>query len=147
MVYGWGQLGVFPKQGNDEQDDSDAAAVAMELAYTSGLMDPKSWKEAMQHPNSTEWMNTMEVEYQQLLETGTWKLVKLPSGKKLLPNQWVFVAKLKANGDIDKYKARLVICGDVQNHGIDYEETFTPVVQADSLSWLLQLNVTMSCTK
>ena len=57
----------------------------------------------------------------------TWDLVPLPSGKKAIGCKWVYKIKHKADGSIERYKARLVTKGYAQTYGIDYEETFAHV--------------------
>ena len=57
----------------------------------------------------------------------------LPEGKNAIGSKWVFKTKMNADASISKYKARLVAQGFAQQHGIDYEETFAPVVKYVSL--------------
>ena len=68
----------------------------------------------------------------------TWDLVKLPSGKKALKNRWVYVIKHEADGS-RRYKARLVVKGYSQKHGIDFNEIFAPVVKHSSIRVILSL--------
>jgi hypothetical protein len=60
-------------------------------------------------------------------------MVPLPSGRKLVRCRWVYRTKSTVDGQINRYKARLVAKGFQQVHGIDYDETFTPVVKMDSI--------------
>jgi hypothetical protein len=66
-------------------------------------------------------------------KAGTWSLVELPRGRKAIGSKWVFKIKRKSNGEIDLYKARLVAKGFSQKEGIDYIETFAPVVRMSSI--------------
>lgn len=59
----------------------------------------------------------------------TWILVPKHAGMNLVGSKWVFKTKLSANGAIDRYKARLVARGFPQHEGIDFEETFSPMVK------------------
>ena len=59
----------------------------------------------------------------------TWDLVKLPDGKNVVGCKWVFKHKGDANGNIQRYKARLVTQGYSQKSRIDYDEVFAPVAQ------------------
>ncbi|WP_286496935.1 reverse transcriptase domain-containing protein, partial [Empedobacter sp. 189-2] len=59
----------------------------------------------------------------------TWELVSLPKEKKAIGCKWVYKVKHNSDGSISRYKARLVAKGYAQTHGIDYEETFAPIVQ------------------
>lgn len=63
----------------------------------------------------------------------------LPPNRKPITSKWVFKIKTKANGTLDKYKARLVARGFTQIQGIDYMETFAPVVKLNSIKVLLAL--------
>jgi len=68
-----------------------------------------------------------------------WELLNLPSQRKSIENKWVFKIKRGENGSIDKYKARLMAKGFTQIKGVDYEETFYPVVQFASICLLLAM--------
>lgn len=60
---------------------------------------------------------------------GTWVLEPLPQGKRPISKQWVFKAKQNAEGKVIKCKAWLAVRGCEQHPGLDYEETFAPVVK------------------
>jgi hypothetical protein len=77
----------------------------------------------------------MQEEYNSLLENQNWDLVPLPSGRKIVICRWVYRTKSATDGQISRYKAKLVAKGFQQMHGIDYDETFAPVVKMDSI-WL-----------
>ena len=69
----------------------------------------------------------------------TFEVVDLPPGKKPVGCKYVFKTKYKPNGEIDKYKVRLVAQGILQQEGVDYNEVFSPVVDNTSLSLLLAI--------
>ena len=93
-------------------------------SYTQAIKDPK-WREAM------------EKEIVALEDNQTWSLQTLPPGKKPIGSKWVFKIKYKANGEIERYKARLVAKGYTQIEGLDYNETFAPVVKLTTVRCLL----------
>ncbi len=51
-----------------------------------------------------------------------------PPGKRPLHNKWVFVKKKNSEGEVERYEGRLVVCGNEQRYGIDYDKTFSEVM-------------------
>jgi hypothetical protein len=76
-----------------------------------------------------------------LIKNGTWHLVPATHGQNVIDCKWVYKVKRKADGTIDRYKARLVAKGFKQRYGIDYEDTFSPVVKAATICVVLSLAV------
>lgn len=101
--------------------------------------DPTSYSEAMTREDKNNWVSAMQDEYNYLIEKGTWVLVDLPKNKSCIPCKWVYKLKRDACGNVVKYKARLVAKGFVQKYGIDFYETYSPVVRNTSLRTLLAI--------
>jgi histone deacetylase 1/2 len=100
--------------------------------------EPTSVEQALGNKN---WAAAMDVEYRALVENKTWHLVPKPKGKNIIGCKWVFKIKRKSDGSIDRYKGRLVAKGYKQRYGIDYEDTFSPVVKAATVRLILSLAV------
>lgn len=81
----------------------------------------------------------MQSELNALTQNHTWDLVPLPPGKRLVGCKWVFKLKLKADGSLERHKARLVAKGFTQEHGIDFHETFSPVVKMTTIRCIIAL--------
>lgn len=83
----------------------------------------------------------MEEEYNSLMENNTWSLCELPKGRKAIKNKWVYKIKRDSDGNISRYKARLVVKGCSQKYGVDYQEIFSPVVRYQTVRYLIALAV------
>ncbi|KAF5819826.1 putative RNA-directed DNA polymerase [Helianthus annuus] len=111
------------------------------FCFTSVLnksLEPRSYKEAVSDPN---WVRAMNEEMEALHKNNTWQLVDLPLGRKPIGCKWVFKIKYKSTGEIERYKARLVAKGYSQKEGIDFEETFSPVVKMVTVRCIISLAV------
>ncbi|GJR90219.1 ribonuclease H-like domain-containing protein [Tanacetum coccineum] len=107
--------------------------------HTSSLSPiPKSPFIALKDPN---WCNAMYDEYNALVKNGTWILVPRPSDVNLVRSMWLFKHKFHADGTLSRYKARLVANGSNQQHGVDFDETFSPVVKPATIRTVLSLAV------
>ena len=98
-----------------------------------------SYREALSSPSKGEWMDAMKDELSSMDKKSVWELVVLLPSRKAIGNKWVLKVKRKANGSIDKYKARLVVKGFTQQEGIDYDETFSPVVKVAYIRLILDI--------
>ncbi|CAM8963013.1 unnamed protein product [Rhodiola kirilowii] len=79
----------------------------------------------------------MQSEINALQSNGTWSITDLPHGKNAVGCKWVFKIKRHSDGTIERYKARLVAKGFTQLEGLDYHETFAPVVKMNTVRTLL----------
>lgn len=110
-------------------------------AFSTGseLSDPMSYDDALLRQDNQLWVDAMERELKAQMDNRTWELVELPAPKQSLACKWVFRTKRDANGKIKGHKARLVVKGFAQRRGVDYEETFSPVVRYSSIRYLISL--------
>jgi hypothetical protein len=111
------------------------ALVAEELHVVSSD-EPASFAEAEHNPR---WRKAMMEEMDSNEENGTWSLIVLPLGRKLIGVKWVFKVKRDEHGAVSKHKACIVVKGYALQHDIDYDEVFAPMARLDSMRLLIAL--------
>ncbi|KAK9008904.1 hypothetical protein V6N11_080381 [Hibiscus sabdariffa] len=99
--------------------------------------EPKTYQEAVVSPDSEKWLEAMRSEMDSMSENQVWTLVEPPEGIKPIGCKWVFKKKTDMDGNVETYKGRLVAKGFRQIHGVDYDETFSPVAMFKSIRILL----------
>jgi hypothetical protein len=115
--------------------DGTVTYTAARTAHT----EPTSVAVALQQPR---WKEAMDAEFAALQQNQTWHLVPFRRGLNIIDSRWVFKVKHRPDGSVDRYKARLVAKGFKQHHGIDYDDTYIPVVKATTIRVILSLAVT-----
>lgn len=68
-----------------------------------------------------------------LENSDSWNLVELLQGRKTINYMWVYKIKINFNGKVDRYRGRLVEKGFAQKVGIDFHETFSPIIKFVSI--------------
>ena len=74
----------------------------------------------------------MQEELKSLSDTNTWTSVERPKDKNVITGKWVYKVKTKADGSLEKYKARYVAKGFNQVEGTDYSKTFAPTSKQET---------------
>jgi hypothetical protein len=103
------------------------------------IVEPESYIDAINSPESEQWVNAMQDEMKSLKALGTWSYVVVDEKqkKKALPVKWVYKIKLSEIGEIERFKARLVAKGFRQIYGVDYTEVYAPVSKHSTLRYIL----------
>lgn len=101
--------------------------------------EPENYKQALKDANCEKWKIAMKEEYDSLLKNHTWELVDRPLGVKIVDNKWVYKLKSERPNAPARYKARLVARGFTQEYGVNYYETFSPVVRFTSIRLILAM--------
>lgn len=108
------------------------------LASKFSTKEPATIAEAMAHPG---WNNAVMEEIERIHMLHTWTLVPRTPDMNVIGSQWLCRTKLKPNGEVDKLKVRLVGKGNQQEEGLDYLETFSPVVRTATIRIVLNVAV------
>ncbi|GKB54285.1 retrovirus-related pol polyprotein from transposon TNT 1-94 [Tanacetum coccineum] len=106
-------------------------------AFVTALLAQITLTSFKQAVKDKEWCLAMNEELRALELNGTWEITDLPPSKKPIDCHWIFKTKLKADGTKDRKKSRLVVNGNRQRKGVDYQETFAPVAKMVTVKALL----------
>lgn len=104
-------------------------------------IEPQSLEEAKKTKEASRWETAIKEEYFSHQKNNTWSLVNAPNAKNIVKSKWVFKLKTNDDGEVVRYKARLVAKGYSQQYGVDYDETFSPVVRNNTIRFLMALSV------
>ena len=121
-------------------DDIFAYNIALNVINDNEDQEPKSIKECRQSENWPKWKDAIEAELNSLNKRKVFgPVVRTPKGVKPIGYKWVFVRKRNENGEVARYKARLVAHGFSQRPRIDFDETYSHVVDAATFRYLISL--------
>jgi hypothetical protein len=124
-----------------EEVDHDIFSVKDFVMNANHIVEPQSYGEATTGENATEWKLAIQRELESLKENDTWNVVSKKPDDNIVKNKWVFKVKYNPDGSIERFKARLVAKGYSQVKGIDYSETFAPVIKIVSVRMLLTIAI------
>lgn len=108
-------------------------------AEATYMKEPTLYEDAISGVDSKDWLSAIDAELNAHEKNQTWKVVKKTDNTSEITARWIFKLKYDVNGNIDRFKARLVARGFTQVHGQDYGETHAPVVRLDSIRLLFSL--------
>jgi hypothetical protein len=95
---------------------------------------PSTSRQALKDPL---WRAAMTEEHHALLDNRTWTLVPRPPRANIITGKWIFRNKFHFDGTLARRKARWVVRGYSQRLGIDYDETFSPIVKHTTIRLVL----------
>ena len=101
---------------------------ALKQKKVKNITIPRTLEEARNSIEWPEWLEALKKEACAIIDNNTFEVVIKPKGRKTIKSRYVFDIKTDENGEISRYKCRLVAKGYTQVAGIDYESTFSPVV-------------------
>ncbi|KAG2761114.1 Retrovirus-related Pol polyprotein from transposon TNT 1-94 [Phytophthora cactorum] len=132
------------EEKSDDQDEESTPPVfwrasANAVEATVDLSEPSTFQEVVNGPDQVHWRKAICAELKSMRLRGVFCAAKLSNGQRAIGTKWVFKIKRKADGSIEKYKARLVAKGFKQKYGIDYTETFSPVVKYVTLRMVIAI--------
>jgi transposase InsO family protein len=129
------EVPVSHDPGEDNEEDFQQG----DFAASASVSEPRTFRQAMSSPDSDKWSEAATLEYNTLVENGTWEIVELPAGKQAIGSRWVWKVKHNSDGTIERYKARVVAKGYLQCPGFDYTDVFAPTYRPAALRLVLAL--------
>ena len=101
--------------------------------------DNPSFEEACAGPDVETWKLAMLEELWGIEQNEVWRESPLPLDQKALGTKWVLTIKRDAQGNIERFKARLIVQGFGQEFGFDYDETYAPVIRINNVRLLFMI--------
>nr|CCA26540.1 putative polyprotein [Albugo laibachii Nc14] len=130
---------IVPVTNSDTMDrPSKRYRIEFEQA-NAAIEAPSSYQKALESPQTKLWYTAIQTELQALKEKQTWTVVTKKPEQKAIGTKWVFTIKRNEDGEIERFKARLVALGYRQTYGIDYTDTYSPVANLNSIRIFLAI--------
>ena len=132
------------------QREGELQAEALDRAYqdyvelftsTVAPDEPSTYEEAINSPHSQQWQDAMRAELEAMEKMHVWEVIPRPEKMNVISSKWVYKLKHDANGEISRFKARLVAPGFTQVFGTDYLDTYAPVTRLATIRLLFTLAV------
>ncbi|KAJ8499784.1 hypothetical protein OPV22_010336 [Ensete ventricosum] len=102
-------------------------------------VDPQTYEEAIMSINSRKWQEAMNSKMDSMYSNKIWNLVDAPKGIVPIGCKWIFKKKIRVDGKVETYKAKLVAKEYRQRQGLDYDETFSPIAMLKSIRIILAI--------
>src|SRR3954469_19784156 len=112
------------------------------ISIEENQSNPQTFEDAISHTDLDNWLKAMKDKIDQLEKLGTYQLEDLPMGSQAVGNKWVYNTKINPDSTI-RHKVQLVAQGFSQWPGLDYFDTYSPVMQMASLRvlWAIAENL------
>ena len=136
----WNSLVATLQLQKDPSDGTFREMNPLILAVRANNQDTSNWYQAMNGPDAEGYWEAMETEISTLVSLDAWEEVPLQRNLNILDSTWAFKCKRYPDGRFKKLKARFCVRGDQQVEGVDFFETFAPVVQWSTIRLLLVLS-------
>ncbi|KAG7343789.1 reverse transcriptase RNA-dependent DNA polymerase [Nitzschia inconspicua] len=111
------------------------------LATKANAEDHPDWDTAMNGPHAAGFWKACQTEYDTLVSKDVWEVVPRPKNHPVISGTWAFRIKRYPDGSMRKLKARFCARGFEQTEGVDYDETFAPVVNWTTVRFLLMMSI------
>jgi hypothetical protein len=121
------------------QVDTVNTVIEMPNRKAADIPVPLSLQDVIGNKYEVQWVDAITKELQALFEMKTFKRIARTKGMRVITTRFVFKVKSKPDGSIEKFKARLVVQGCKMKKGVDYHETYSPVMRASSLRIIIHM--------
>jgi len=129
---------VHPMQSRSKSGISKPKNI-LSLTMHMSESEPTSFKEVFSHP---KWKVAMTDEFNALISNDTWELVPPHYAYNLVVSKWLFQMKYNFDGSLERYKARLIAAENHQRAGVNFHDTFAPVVCPATFHLIVSLTIT-----
>ena len=141
--YGMPNVNAYDASAEEEENKLTKQNIVHYANVVISDSEPKTYEEAKNSTQAKDWNEAMKSEIKAMYDNESWTLVKRTPHMNVIGSKWVYKIKRKGDGTIERYKARLVARGFSQVEGVDYNETFAPVMRYKTLRIILSLATQM----